>query len=145
MADPTEDWSFGQAIGWAAGGAVGCGVGAGTLDFVNAIGDFSLILFVTSLSAMYGAIGGLIGGVVGYALAHFFHDAWSGWRMSTSFLFGLFLSLLIFAVLTFPVAVHVPGLLMHERLMIVSGFIAAVSAGGLGGIVNMLRAHRPVV
>src|ERR1051325_1347506 len=144
MANGTTDWSFGQAIGWAAGGAVGCGVAAATLNFVSPVGEFEFLRFVTSIAAMYGAIGGVIGGVLGYALAHFFPAAWSEWRMSTSFLFGLFLSMLIFAVITFPVAVHVPGLLMHERLMIVSGFIAAVSAGGLGGIVNMLRAHRPV-
>src|SRR6266571_4786304 len=113
MADPTADWSFGQCIGWAAGGAVGCGVGAGTLDFVNAPDDFQLVLWVTSLSAFYGAIGGVIGGVVGYALAHFFHEAWAGWRMSTAFLSGLFLSLLIFSLLTFPGAVHTMSMLAH--------------------------------
>ena len=144
MADPTADWSFGQCIGWAAGGAIGCGVAAATLDFANSLGDFSLIVFVSALSGMYGGIGGLIGGVVGYALSHFFHEAWAHWSMSTSFLFGLFLSLLIFSVLTFPAAVHYPNLLAHERLMIVAGFISAVVAGGLGGIVNMLRAQRPL-
>jgi len=143
MADLTADWSFGQCIGWAAGGAVGCGVGAGTLAFVNAPDEFQLVLWVTAFSAFYAAIGGVIGGVVGYALAHFFHDAWAGWHMSTSFLTGLFLSLLVFSVLTFPAAAHPPSMLAHTRLMIVAGFIAAVVAGGLGGIVNMLRAQRP--
>src|SRR5262249_7481798 len=104
MANGDSEWSFGQFIGWAAGGAVGCGVGAGTLDFVNALGDFQLILFVTSLSAMYGAVGGVIGGGVGYILAHFFHEHWSGWEMRSAFLAALFLSLLIFSVLAFPAA-----------------------------------------
>ncbi len=142
MANGTTDWSFGQGIGWAAGGAVGCGVGAGTLDFVNALGDFQLIFFVTSLSAMYGAIGGVIGGMIGYVLAHFFHDAWLGWRISTSFLVGIFLSILIFSLLTFHSAGTNMDLLVHERLMIVAGFVAALVAAGLGGVINMLRAAR---
>jgi len=142
MANGTSDWSFGQGIGWAAGGAIGCGVGAATLDFVNAIGDFQLIVFVTSLSGMYGAVGGVIGGVIGYVLAHFFHEAWAGWRTSTSFLVGLFLSILIFSLLTFPSAGQKLDLLVHERLMIVAGFVAALVAAGLGGVINMLRATR---
>ena len=142
MANGTSDWSFGQGIGWAAGGAIGCGLGAATLDFVNALGDFQLIFFVTSLSGMYGAVGGVIGGVVGYVLAHFFHEAWSGWRTSTSFLVGLFLSILIFALLTFSSAGQHMELLAHERLMIVAGFVAAFVAAGLGGVINMLRATR---
>jgi hypothetical protein len=143
MANGASDWSFGQFIGWAAGGAIGCGVGAATLDFVNAIGEFQLILFVTALSGMYGATGGLIGGGIGYVLAHFFHEPWSGWEMRSSFLVGLFLSLLIFSLLAFPSAPQHTALLAHERLMIVAGFIAALVAGGLGGVVNLLRASRP--
>lgn len=136
----TRDWSFGQGIGWAAGGAIGCGFGAATLNFVNALGDWQLIFFVSFLSGIYGAIGGVIGGVIGYVLALFFHDAWSGWRISTSFLFGLFFSMLIFSLLTFHSAGQNMDLLVNERLMIVAGFVAALVAAGLGGVVNLLRA-----
>ena len=142
MANGTTEWSFGQGIGWAAGGAIGCGVGAATLDFVNALGDFSLLFFVSALSGMYGAVGGVIGGVIGYVLAHFFHDAWAGWRIGTSFLFGLFLSILIFSLLTFQSAGQNMELLAHERLMIVAGFVAAFVAAGLGGVINILRVTR---
>jgi len=142
MANGVSEWSFGQFIGWAAGGLVGCGVGAGTLDFVNSVGDFQMILFVTSISAMYGGIGGLIGGGVGYILAHFFHEHWAGWEMRSSFLVGLFLSLLIFSLLAFPSAPHQLPLLVHERLMIVAAFVAALVAAGLGGIINLLRESR---
>ena len=142
MANGETDWSFGQGIGWAAGGAIGCGVGAGTLAFANSLGDFSLIFFVTSLSAMYGAIGGVIGGIIGYVLAHFFYEAWAGWRISTSFLVGLFLSVLIFSLLTFHSVGQNVDLLVHARLMIVAGFVSSLVAAGLGGVINMLRASR---
>ena len=141
MANGTTDWSFGQAIGWAAGGAIGCGLGAMTLGFVSAPDDFMRSWFVGSFSGMSGAIGGVIGGVIGYALAHFFHEAWAGWRMSTSFLVGLFMSLLIFALITFPYAAHGPELLAAGRLMLVAGFISGLVAAGLGGVINLLRAH----
>ena len=134
-----SEWSFGQAIGWAAGGAIGCGVAAGCLAFVNALGDWNLIFFVSSLSAMYGAIGGVIGGVIGYPLAHFFLKAWSGWRISTSFLFGIFFSILIFSLTTFHSAGQHLELLAFDRLMIVAGFIASLVTAGLGGVVNLLR------
>jgi len=143
MASSMADWSFGQCLGWAAGGAIGCGLGAATLDFVTALGDFQLIVFVSALSGMYGAIGGVIGGVIGYALAHFFHDPWADWHVRSSFLFGLFVSLLIFSLISFPSAAQYRSLLEHERLMIVAGFIAAIVAGGLGGILNMLKVNRP--
>src|SRR5579864_9116881 len=99
-----SEWSFGQAIGWAAGGAIGCGLAGACLGFVNALGDWSLIFFVSSLSGMYAAIGGVIGGVIGYALAHFLPEAWAGWRIGSSFLFGLFFSVLIFSLITFNAA-----------------------------------------
>jgi hypothetical protein len=134
-----SEWSFGQAIGWAAGGAIGCGLTGACLGFVNALGDWSLIFFVSSLSGMYAAIGGVIGGVIGYALAHFFHEAWAGWRKSSSFLFGIFFSILIFSLITFNAAGQHLELLAYNRLMIVAGFVAALVAAGLGGVVNLLR------
>ncbi len=143
MANSVADWSFGQFIGWAAGGAIGCGLGAGCQDYITALGDFQLIIFVTSLSAMYGAVGGLLGGAIGYGLAHFFHQPWSAWEMKSSFLFGLFLSLLVFSLISFPAAARYTSLLEHERLMIVAGFIGAVVAAGLGGVLNMLKTSRP--
>jgi len=142
MANEMTDWSFGQAIGWAAGGAIGCGVAAATLNFVSPVGEFEFLRFVTSIAAMYGAIGGVIGGVLGYALAHFFPAAWSEWRMSTSFLLGLFLSMLIFAVITFPSAGQKMDLLVQQRMMLVAAFVASFVAAGLGGVLNMFRAIR---
>ncbi len=144
MANYMDDWSFGQCIGWAAGGAIGCGLGAATLGFVTALGgDFQLLVFISALSGMFGAIGGVIGGVIGYALAHFFHEPWASWQVSSSFLFGLFISLLIFSLIAFPSSPQYSSMLEHERLMIVVGFIAAVIACGLGGILNMLKVSRP--
>jgi len=142
MANGTSEWYFGQAIGWAAGGAIGCGLGAASLNFVNTLGDVQLIFFVSSLSGMYGAVGGVIGGVIGYVLAHFFHEAWASWRTCTSFLFAIFFSILIFSLITFHSAGQNLDLLVHERLMISAGFVAAFIAAGLGGVVNMLRGVR---